>query len=467
MGAAEMRKLFEEKGQGHVFRFWDSLDEAGKARLIESCEQVDFDWLAARCQFLKDGKQEITIPTDITPAPIIRLPQTPAEKQAFADAAKIGEASLRAGEVGVFLVAGGQGSRLGFEGPKGCYSVGPCSDKTLFQWHAEKILAASRRYGVSIPWYIMTSTLNHEDTVAFFEKHDYFGLGKQNVLCFKQRMVPSVDNGYKLILAAKDELAVNPDGHGGCLWALCNRGALADMQKRGIKYLSYFQVDNPLVTLIDPAFIGFHAKAGAQMSSKILDKAYPEEKVGHICIAQGQTTVIEYCDMSDAEMHAKTADGKLKFWAGSIAIHIISTDFVAEVGGQARLPWHVANKKIPFVNEAGQAVKPEKNNGIKFETFVFDALPMTTASVTLEVAREEEFAPVKNGVGLDSPTTCRQLLSNKAGRWLEAAGKSVPRNAQGDVTINIEVSPLFALDEAEFVKKCPANLEIKDGLRLL
>lgn len=466
MGVDVLRKKFEAEGQGHVFRFWEALDEAARARLIASCEQVDFDWLHERCRFLREGKQEITIPTEITPAPIIRLPQTPEEKQTFAEAAVVGEAVLRAGQVGVFLVAGGQGSRLGFDGPKGCYEVGPCSNKTLFQWHAEQILASSRRYGVSIPWYIMTSTLNHEDTEDFFAQNDYFGLGKENVICFKQRMVPSVDQDYKLILAAKDELAVNPDGHGGCLWALCNRGALEDMRARGIKYLSYFQVDNPLVKIIDPVFIGFHAQAQAQMSSKILDKAYPEEKVGHICIAQGETTVIEYCDMSDAEMHAKTADGKLKFWAGSIAIHIVSTDFVAEIGGQARLPWHVAQKKISFVNEDGQLVKPEKNNGIKFETFVFDALPMTNASVTLEVAREEEFAPVKNAEGVDSPASCRQLLTNKAGRWLEAAGRSVPRTEDGNVSINIEVSPLFALDVDEFVKKCPAAVEVKDGLRL-
>lgn len=460
----EVRELFEQHGQGQVFRFWDELNEDGRKNLIESCEQVDFDWLKARCDNLRSGVNEFEVPAEFIPAPVIRLPQGAQEQAAFAEAAEVGRAALRAGKVGVFLVAGGQGSRLGFEGPKGCYKIGPCSERTLFQWHAEQIKASAKRYGVTIPWYIMTSPLNHEDTVAFFKKHDYFGLGRDNVMCFKQRMVPSVDMEYKLILAEEDQLAVNPDGHGGCLWALCNRGALEDMKSRGIEYLSYFQVDNPLVNIIDPVFVGFHVKAGAQMSSKILDKAYPEEKVGHICIADGKTTVIEYCDMSTESMHARDAQGRLLFWAGSIAIHIISTHFVEEVGGQAKLPWHVAQKKIPYVDESGQRVKPEKNNGIKFETFVFDALPLTTASVTLEVAREEEFAPVKNGEGVDSPESCRRLMSERFARWLEKAGKSVPRNAQGGVDINIEISPLFALDEEEFVRKCPAEVVVRDGL---
>ncbi len=462
MNESDVKKLFEDNGQEHVFGFWNELDPSQKNNLIESCSQVDFKWLKERCDNVKNGINEIEIPTDITPAPVICLTDTKDHKEATV----LGIEALKAGKVGVFLVAGGQGSRLGFNGPKGCYEVGPCTNKTLFQWHAEQIRASSIRYGVSIPWYIMTSTLNHDDTEKFFKDNDYFGLGAENVKCFKQRMVPSVDLNYKLILAQKDGLAVNPDGHGGCFWALCNRGALDDMKTRGIEYLSYFQVDNPLVKIIDPLFIGYHVKAGAQMSSKILKKAYPEEKVGHICLDEGKTTVIEYSDMPEDQMHAKGDDGELKFWAGSIAIHILSTSFVDEVGGQAKLPWHVAHKKIPFIDDFGSHVVPSSNNGIKFETFVFDALPITSSSITLEVAREEEFAPVKNADGLDSPASCRQLMSNRFGEWLEAAGKSVPRDGEGNVSINIEISPLFALDQDEFAGKCPEGLEVKDGMVL-
>jgi UDP-N-acetylglucosamine/UDP-N-acetylgalactosamine diphosphorylase len=279
-------------------------------------------------------------------------------------------------------------------------------------------------------------------------------------------MVPSIDNDGKLILAAKDELALNPDGHGGSLWALVNSGAVAAMQRRGVKYLSYFQVDNPLVTIADPVFIGYHLEANAQMSSKILDKAYPEEKVGHVCLDAGKTTVIEYCDLSKEDMFAQTSDGRLKFWAGSIAIHVLSVDFVQEIGGQAKLPWHVAHKKIAYIDATGAEIKPDKNNGIKFETFVFDALPLTKHSITMEVAREREFAPVKNAEGIDSPASCQQLLSNQFGEWLGKAGYVVPRNTHGDVTIKLEISPKFALDETEFLAKKPAGLAVKDGLVL-
>jgi len=458
---------FRAHGQEHVFRFWDELDAAGREKLLNCCAAVDFAWLDERYNNVKNNHLEITVPSNPEPAPIIRLPKTAAEAAARREAVAVGEQALRDGVVGAFLVAGGQGSRLGFSGPKGCYEIGPCTaHKTLFQWHAEQIAARARRYGKTIPWYIMTSQLNHKDTTEFFAKNDYFGLGKENVMFFPQRMVPSVDNDGKLILASKDELALNPDGHGGSLWALVNSGAVADMKKRGIKYLSYFQVDNPLVTIADPAFIGYHIQAQAQMSSKILEKAYPEEKVGHVCLDHGRTTVIEYCDLSKEDMFAKTPDGQLKFWAGSIAIHVLSVDFIEEIGGAAKLPWHVAHKKIPFVDASGAMVKPEKPNGIKFETFVFDALPMTKSSITMEVARESEFAPVKNAEGIDSPASCRQLLANQFGEWLEKAGHCVPRDAEKNVSVKLEVSPLYALDAEEFVAKCPKNLAVKDGLTL-
>ena len=466
MTEKEVRDLFEEKGQGQVFKYWDELSSEEREVLIEQCKNVDFDWVAERCDNVKKGIEEFSLPKEVSPAPIIGLPKTADDYTKLAEAKKIGEAALKAGKFGIFLVAGGQGSRLGFDGPKGCYQVGPNSDKTLFQWHAEQIKASSIRYNTTIPWYIMTSTLNHDDTIKFFEDNDYFGLGKDNIMCFKQRMVPSVDNNYKLILAEKGKLALNPDGHGGCLWALCNTGAVADMKRRGVEYLSYFQVDNPLVTLADPVFAGYHIQAGAEMSSKILKKVSPDEKVGNICIGDGKPTVIEYSDMTDENTNALDKDGNLLFWAGSIAIHMISVHFVEEIGGKAKLPWHVAKKKIPYIGENGTVVTPKENNGIKFETFVFDAIPMVNETVTMEVAREEEFAPVKNATGIDSAESCRQLLSNRFSKWLEAAGKRVEKKANGDSAIMIEISPLFALDEEEFVKKCPSNLVVEDKMIL-
>ena len=462
----EVKDLFKRKNQGHVFKYWDELNSTEKEELLDQCRSIDFNWLEKRCNNVVNGIEEFRLPQEISPAPIIALPKTAADFEKLEEAKKIGTEAFKSGKFGVFLVAGGQGSRLGFNGPKGCYEIGPNSDKTLFQWHAEQIKAASQRYNTTIPWYIMTSTLNHDDTTEFFKENNYFGLGEENIICFKQRMVPSVDNNYKLILTQKNKLAMNPDGHGGCLWALCNSGAVADMKKRGIEFLSYLQVDNPLVTIADPGFAGYHIMGQAEMSSKVLKKVSPDEKVGNICIGDGKPTVIEYSDMTDDNTNAVDSDGKLLFWAGSIAIHLINVSFVEEIGTSAKLPWHVAKKKIPYISENAEVITPTENNGIKFETFVFDAIPMVKNTVTMEVDREEEFAPVKNSTGIDSAESCKQLLSNRFAKWLEAAGHNVPRDKNGNSTIMIEVSPVFAIDETEFVKKCPSDVEVKDGMIL-
>ncbi len=454
----DLQNLFEENGQGHVFADFDSLSAAEQETLLADCNAVDFSWIATRFEQYKSGDTGATIGGELVPAPVITLPQTDAEKKKEADALAVGEEALRKGQLAAFLVAGGQGSRLGFEGPKGCYEVGPLTGKTLFQWHGEQILARAKKYNTTIPWYIMTSRTNHADTVKYFEDNNYLGFNKKDIMFFQQAVVPSIDFEGKLIRASRGTLAVNPDGHGGSLTALVKSGAIADMKKRGVTTISYFQVDNPLTTICDPVFAGYHLQVGAEMSSKILNKAYPEEKVGHICYQDGTLTVIEYSDLDEKNMHARDENGKLVFWAGSIAIHMISVDFVEQVGGNARLPWHVAKKKIPFLN-GSEIVKPADNNGIKFETFVFDALPMTKSSITMEVAREEEFAPVKNATGVDSAESCRQLLSNRFAAWLETAGKTVAKDADGNVKVMIEISPLVALDADELAGKIPASLD--------
>lgn len=461
----EIRNLFESKKQGHVFAHWDSLTPDEQIALLDDCQRVDFDWLENRLKRYKDDTELDLNTPHIEPAPIITLPDSDTEKAKADHARKVGEDAISAGRLAAFLVAGGQGTRLGFDGPKGCYPLGPCTEKTLFQWHAEQILALANRHNTTIPWYIMTSRANHQATIDYFEANNYLGFDKNDVMFFQQAMVPSISEQGKLILADRCHLALNPDGHGGSLSALVKSGAIDDMKTRGVDTISYFQVDNPLVTICDPVFAGYHLQAKAQMSSKILDKAYPEEKVGHICLCNGKLTVIEYSDMPTDLMNARDEDGRLVYWAGSIAIHMLSVDFVERIGGQAQLPWHVARKKIPFF-DGNDIVTPESPNGIKFETFVFDALPMTQSSITMEVARDEEFAPVKNKEGTDSAESCRQLLSNRFGRWLESASISVPRNETGDVTAAIEISPLYALDAEELKSKVDPDLAVQDSLVL-
>ncbi len=461
----DLRRLFADHGQEHVFAHWDALDEAGRAELLDDCHRVDFDWLEARIDQYRQEKAATHEPLSIEPAPVIELPRTEEDYRRREEAYEVGARALARGEVAAFCVAGGQGTRLGFDGPKGCYPAGPVTDRSLFQWHCEQISARAAKYGKPIPFYVMTSRANDDATRAFFREHAWFGLGRENVMFFTQRMVPSVDFDGKLILAEKSRLAMNPDGHGGCLWALAQSGALDGMTGRGIKTVSYIQVDNPLVTIADPVFLGYHLEAEAQMSSKVLEKACPEEKVGHVCYLDGTLTVIEYSDLDEKNMHMRDENGKLVFWAGSIAIHMIDVAFAGAMGREAKLPWHIARKKIPFF-DGREVVQPGEPNGVKFETFVFDALPFTEAGVTVEVAREDEFAPIKNKTGVDSAESCARLLSNRFARWLEAAGVEVPRDGEGNAAVKIEIAPTYALTPEQLIERLPDGLTVTDDLVL-
>lgn len=452
-----LRDRFEAAGQGHVFRFWEALDSQQRGALLAQLETVDLQWLARRVQHLKEEEGDQGV--DLRPAPVLRLPGEDVNQQAaWQEARQRGEDALSAGRVAAFVVAGGQGTRLGFEGPKGAYAIGPCTQRTLFQVQAEQIRALTRRHGRVIPWYLMTSPANHQQTQDFFEANQYFGLDPDDMKFFTQQMVPSVDLEGKLLLESPSSLVMSPNGHGGSLLALVQSGAVADMKRRGIQTISYFQVDNPLVTICDPTFLGHHLKAGAPMSSKVLEKAGPEEKVGVICLQQGRTAVVEYSDLDRQLCLQRDPRGGLVYWAGSIAIHMVEVDFVEQIGSNFDLPYHKAKKKIRHLDKEGNQVNPSVPNGYRFETFVFDALPRCEVSVTMEVRREEEFAPVKNAEGVDSPASCRSMLSEFYAAWLEQAGIPVPRDASGHLAARIEISPLDALDSSDLLGKAPSDI---------
>ncbi len=378
--------------------------------------------------------------------------------------ARKGRELVSAGKVAAFTVAGGQGSRLGYDGPKGCFPGGAVTGKPLFGCLADWILAAQERYRPvtgSIPWYIMTSPLNHEATVSFFKANGYFGLKAGDVMFFPQGVMPSLDLATgKVLLSQKHEVALNPDGHGGSLRALHTSGAIDDMAKRGVEHISYTQIDNPLVRVIDPAFIGLHAaspESSGEMSSKMVAKSDPGEKVGVLCRVDGRVSVIEYSDLPAALAQARDADGGLTYSAGSIAVHMIGVEFVRRLnaggggaGGSFSLPFHRAEKKVPFVDLAtGQRVEPTTNNAVKLEAFVFDALPMASRSIVLETQRLDEFAPIKNATGNDSPASCSEIQTRRAARWLGSAGCRVAYKNCGAVDAVIELSPRTAMDAGE------------------
>lgn len=462
----KLRANFDSAGQGHVFRFWDDLSGPERDNLISQLREVDLAELDLLVNTLVRGRGAIPVDFEsLTPAPYIALPEQGGNGSDWQAAREAGEAALRAGRVAAFTVAGGQGTRLGFDAPKGTFPVSPVRQATLFQVFAEKILSARIFYSASIPWYIMTSRINRAATEKFFAENDYFGLGRDSVLFFSQGMMPAVDFEGRLILEARDSLALSPDGHGGSLRALVRSGATAEMKKTGIDIISYFQVDNPLVRAIDPTFIGFHLLGDSEMSSKMIPKAYPGEKVGHFCRDGDTTCVIEYSDLPAALAEQRDDGGKLRFLAGSIAIHVLDRDFVERVGGSAEgsLPMHRADKKITAVLADGTVSKPEKPNGVKFEMFVFDALPLARHPVIIETERSEDFSPVKNAEGVDSPKTCCEDQLRQYARWAKLAGAAIVTDESGLPGVVFEISPLAGFDRENFLQRCTTVPEISDG----
>lgn len=464
---AEIVQRARAAGQGHVLRFWDLLSTRERRGLLSQLARIDFsllEWLR------KDDRSWGKQPRggELVPPRARKLPRTEGEREEWAEAGVLGEEALRAGKVAALVVAGGQGTRLGYAGPKGTFSVGLPSGSSLFRIQGERILAARRRYGAPIPWYIMTSEPNDAETREFFRQHDHFGLPSGDIYFFTQGMVPTVDRQGRLILSGKASIAVNPNGHGGTLEALEASGALADMRQRGIEVISFYQVDNILIRILDPVFIGFHLSQKAEISLKVVRKRNPEEKVGIVARQDEKLTVVEYFDLEEKDKLARSADGEFKYWAGSIAIHLFARQFVEGLTapGADSLPFHRAEKVVPTVDDEGNPFHPQKKNGIKFEMFVFDALPFAREAVVLEVERREEFAPVKDAKGEDSPDSAREALLELHARWLEAAGVTVPRNADGALRYPVEVSPLFALDEQELGEKISPGLRIEGPLFL-
>lgn len=428
-----LRARYEAAGQGHVFAHVGGLTEPERAAFAAELEAVDLE-LVTRLGALLGQEDAGGAPPRLEPCPVI--PSGDASPEAD-EARAVGEALLAAGKVGFVVVAGGQGSRLGFEGPKGAYPIGPVTDRTLFDWHAGRILAAGRRYGFRPTWAVMTSRTNDAETRAFFAAHDHFGLPAEDVLFFSQDMLPALDRRGRILLAGPGSLFLAPNGHGGTLHALAASETLLKLQGRGIDELSYFQVDNPLARPADPLFIGHHARARAEMSSKVVPKRDAAEKVGVLGLVDGALGCIEYSDLSDELRDARGDDGALVFNAGNIAVHLIQCAFVERLnaGGSLDLPWHLASKRIPTIDADG---RPTEVDGVKFETFVFDALGKAAASVTLEVDRSEEFSPVKNAEGDDSPATCRADLSRIGAGICGARADAV------------EVDPRAAESRAEF-----------------
>ncbi|MCA8980793.1 MAG: UTP--glucose-1-phosphate uridylyltransferase [Planctomycetes bacterium] len=451
------RERAERAGQGHVFRFWDELTADQRAVLLDQLEAVDYDALLELARLFAATPE---VASTFDPPALFPRERDAAHEARAEEARKAGAELLARGKVGYLLVAGGQASRLGYEGPKGCFPVGPVSGRSLFEVHARRLRAAALRHGTDGPWYVMTSPANDAQTREFFAEHGHFGLDPARVHFFSQAMLPALDTEGRVLMSSKHELFLAPNGHGGVLAAFAGSGLLAGARDEGIEQISYFQVDNPLVRPADPLFLGLHALADAGMSSKIVTKRDEHEKVGVLGLADGKLGCIEYSDLPDALRGARDEHGQLVFGAGNIAVHAMSLDFLDEVCGHGlKLPWHLARKSMTVVGEDGALTTRE---GGKFETFVFDALGLAANSVTLEVDRAEEFSPVKNSAGSDSPETARRDMCRLHAGWVAHAGLELPASTAGDAPL-VEVDPLVAETLPEFLAARPKRTEPPSG----
>ncbi len=462
MKYTEAKAMLERLGQAHVLANWDRLDAVEQAGLLKQIGGLDVETIGRIRALLGATSSGAGAPVHsaIAPAPVVSLS---AGEQA--GPREVGERALRDGKVGVILVAGGQGTRLGYDGPKGTYSLGPVTGASLFEIHARKVLALEREFGAPVPFYIMTSEGNDAETRRFFEGHAYFGLAAERVKFFVQGTLPAFWPDGRMVLEAPGRLFLAPDGHGGILTALKRTGMIEDMERRGLTTLFYFQVDNPLVEIADPVFVGVHLQRQAEMSLKVCAKRDPSEGLGVVVVRDGRQAVVEYTELTDDQKKGRRPDGELVFKFGSVAIHIFSLVFLKQEA-TAGLPLHQAHKKVSYCDEAGKTCKPDKPNAFKFEKFIFDALPDARTALILEFAREDEFAPVKNAEGEDSPATSRAAMMGKWARWMELAGVKVPRDARGGLIHKIEIDPVYANGVKTLRARLPKGLEITGDLGL-
>jgi UDP-N-acetylglucosamine/UDP-N-acetylgalactosamine diphosphorylase len=461
-----IRETLKAHDQDHLLAFYDDLTPDRQEDLLDQLQSIDYDAVDEWIDAFVGGEPAVEVPGDLEPAPY--YPHDPGDAYDAAGYRRLGQELIREGKVAVFCVAGGQATRLGWNGPKGTFPATPVTGKPLFRVLAEQVRAHRNRHGVTVPLYIMTSPENDAATRAFFQDNNCFGLNRRNIFMFPQRMLPSLDaRTGRLLLADQGTVAMNPDGHGGAIGAMAASGAIEDMIARGIEHISYVQVDNPLVKVLDPLFLGLHAHApdsSGEISSKMVVKTDPREKIGVLCRTGGRTVVIEYSCLPDALAAEQAADGGLRFNTGSIAVHTIGVHFVraitADEAGLA-LPLHAAIKTVEHVDPgSGKLIEPETPNAIKLETFVFDALPLAESSIVYETGRTEEFAPIKNAGGVDSPETSHQLQSDRAGAWLRMHGVEIPHDDAGHVAARIELSPETALEPGDLARvKLPASIE--------
>ncbi len=399
-----VKQLLEDNGQEQLLNNFEKLDINKKNKLLDEILTINFDQIKK----LYENTQKPVSFSEMKLEPIAYVEKDKLSAEDKAKYEKIGEDIIKKGQYAVVTMAGGQGTRLGHNGPKGSFDLGLESHKSLFEILSDTLKESFEKYGDYIPWYIMTSEENNEDTIEFFEKHNYFGYEKSKVKFFKQGELPVLNEEGKILLNKEGLINKAADGHGGIFVAMRRNAVIYDMRARGIKWAFIGGVDNVLVKMVDPILVGLAEDAKVLAAGKSVVKAYPEERVGVFCKKNGKPSVIEYTEISKELAEQRNEKGELQYGESHILCNLFNIEAIDEIS-KDKLPYHCAHKKIPYMNNAGEIVNPETPNAYKFEAFLFDAFESLDDMVIMRVKREEEFAPVKNAEGVDSPETARKL----------------------------------------------------------
>ena len=395
----ELLSILKEHGQEHIFAAYQKLDEKGKKKLAEQIEHIDWSIVAMACH--EELKQERG---KLEPLSALEVSEIEKNKEKYRE---IGLDAIKTGKVGAVLLAGGQGTRLGSDGPKGKYNIGITKDVFIFERLIRNLLDVTDKAGCFVPLYIMTSDKNHDETTSFFE--NYFGYPKDFVKFFQQEMAPSVDFNGKLYMESADSLSLSPNGNGGWFYSMAVTGVLKDVKARGVEWLNIFAVDNVLQRIADPVFVGATLDSKCVSGAKVVRKADPHEKVGVLCLEDGRPSIVEYYEMTDEIINSREPNGDLSYNFGVILNYLFRVDKLEKIMNE-KMPVHVVEKKIPYIAENGEHVNPETPNGYKFELLVLDMIHLLDDCLSFEVVRDYEFAPIKNKTGVDSVESAQALL---------------------------------------------------------
>ena len=407
MDIIEIKEKLKKYNQEHLLNCYEKLAETEKEYLLSQIEKIDFDQIN---DLFEKTKKKIEF-GDCKIDPIDYVEKAKMSEDELAEYEKIGADVIKNGKYAVVTMAGGQGTRLGHKGPKGTFDLGLESHKSIFELLCDTLKETKQKYGVYVQWYIMTSEENNKQTVDFFEKNNYFGYDKEKIMFFKQGELPMCDTQGKILLDEKGLIKEAADGHGGVFESMRKDGVIADMKKKGIEWVFIGGVDNVLAKMVDSVLVGLSVKKGILAAGKSVVKAGPKERVGVFCRRNSKPSVIEYTEITEEMSEELNDKGDLKYGESHILCNLFNIKALEDIS-EKKLPYHSAFKKAKYINEKGELVVPEKPNAYKFEAFLFDAFESLDDMAIMRVKREEEFAPVKNAEGVDSPETARKLYKD-------------------------------------------------------